>query len=194
MSRHIQRTTRTAPVFPRLSVPQVAALAEATHGKREFTFKEAIQVAELFARDTEQTQAANAIADTLNAHRETLDEFTRAYIGAALWSSFDDQGDPLDGKFDIEDIADETIAKIAADCAQFQTNNARTLEAAYSEPSKNFTRERAGFCFWLNRNGHGSGYWDEEQLMPNAREVLNRAAVLSGPVDLYVGDDGKVHA
>ena len=47
--------------------------------------------------------------------REQLDDFTRAYIEAALWSSNDDAtpsgGEPLDGNYGIEDIDPDTLAK-----------------------------------------------------------------------------------
>lgn len=144
--------------------------------------------------------------------------FCRSYLIAALWSSVDDQGHPLDDAKGIEDIAPETIAKAESDCAAFQAANAATIEQA------ELADERAGHCFWLNRNGHGSGFWDEySQTTCDAYEAEQAAAILSrdfskrdaldqtcpckyhacqrlsdvaraaGSVDLYIGDDGRVY-
>lgn len=125
------------------------------------------------------------------------DEFTRGYIEAALWSSTDEStpqgGDPLDKNYGLEDIAPETLEQMAQDCRLFQTENAGILLTSYNEESKNFTPSRAGFCFWLNRNGHGSGFWDEEELLPKFREPLSEAAHKFGEFDLYIGDDGKIY-
>ena len=125
---------------------------------------------------------------------KTLDTFTRAYIGAALWSSTDDSDesgdDPLDANYDETDIASETLQRMAEDCAAFQTGNAEDLLAADIEAS------RAGFLFWLNRNGHGSGFWDEVSGGHELRPVFMRLSAASkvwGAYDLCVGDDGRIY-
>jgi dihydroxyacetone kinase len=62
-----------------------------------------------------------------------LDEFTQAYIECALWSSNDGDDDRSLGAGDsgstdrncrfmtIDDIADETLEKMVADCSDFQS-------------------------------------------------------------------------
>jgi hypothetical protein len=52
-----------------------------------------------------------------------LDAFTRAYLEAALWSSYDDEDDddePLDRNYGIEDIDISAIKKAIDDVASFQ--------------------------------------------------------------------------
>lgn len=83
-----------------------------------------------------------------------LDQFTRAYMTAALWSSLDDDGEPLDQKYSVSDIEEKTARRMIEDCAKFQAEQAEHL--AHSA----MTAERQGHCFWLNRNGHGSGFGD----------------------------------
>ena len=51
-----------------------------------------------------------------------MDKFTAAYIEAALWSSTDDVGEPLDNG--EHELAPETRAKMASDCAKFQAEQA----------------------------------------------------------------------
>lgn len=128
------------------------------------------------------------------AGSEEPDEFTRSYLGCALWSTNDgstpDGGEPLDKNYGAGDIAKEALAQAAADCARFQKENQPEIEAAGLTPS------RAGHCFWLNRNGHGSGFWDEEFESPEqekALEKLSEASKAFGEADPYVGDDGLVY-
>ena len=126
-----------------------------------------------------------------------LDAFTRAYIECALWSSDDNAddsgGEPLDKNYSIEDIAPESLASMAADCAKFQVDNAGLLNVVYDVCSLT----RAGHCFWLNRNGHGSGFWDEffgkDEALNKAFHALDVASKEFGTCDIDVGDDKKLY-
>jgi len=110
-----------------------------------------------------------------------LDSFTRAYIKAALWSSVDDKGLPMDDSYDLDDISPETLGAMIEDCRVFQEANADDLQ----DP------EQDGHDFWLTRNGHGVGFWDRGYGERGQR--LTAACRPYGEVDLYIGDDGKVH-
>lgn len=118
-----------------------------------------------------------------------LDVFTKAYIICALWSSNDEAGNSLDGKFDIENINPQDLEEVKLECLNFQKENIQLLESAYN--NKNYTLESAGYDLWLTRNGHGVGFWDRnldeigEQLTLKAQELKES--------DLYVGDDGKLY-
>lgn len=117
-----------------------------------------------------------------------LDTFTRAYIECALWSSNDNAdeqgGEPLDRNYSASDIAPETLQRMKEDCEKFQSDNREALDES------SIPNGRAGILFWLNRNGHGSGFWDEG--CPRATE-LAEASKARGSFNLYVGDDGQVH-
>lgn len=116
-----------------------------------------------------------------------LDQFTRSYIMAALWSTTDETGEPLDRRFDSDDIASEAKCRMIRDCQRFQKENASALS------DSGITDERAGFCFWLNRNGHGSGFWDESTIGVKDGEALSKASHAFGECDIYEGDDGKLY-
>lgn len=124
-----------------------------------------------------------------------LDTFTRAYMVAALWSSVGEAGEPLDDAHDVGDLAPETAARMRADCAAFIAANAADL-ALYAERCESneqwSAEDLAGHDFWLTRHGHGAGFWDRGLGDLGAR--LSEAARLYPQTDLYVGDDGKVHA
>lgn len=123
-----------------------------------------------------------------------LDSFTRAYLECALWASNDEStpqgGEPFDRNYSAADFAPEAIEQTVADCTRFQIENAGLLEAA------EISADRGGFCFWLNRNGHGSGFWDEYR-GHDPRQVpadaLSEASKQFGEVNPYLGDDGQIY-
>lgn len=127
----------------------------------------------------------NSDGTELDVQFSDLPNFTQAYIQCALWSSTDEQGEPLDRRFGPEDLAPETAGRMIDDCASFQADNQDDLR------SSGLSSERAGHDFWLNRNGHGSGFWDEGP-GPVFRR-LSDAAKVWGSFDLYVGDNGLIH-
>ena len=123
-----------------------------------------------------------------------LSPFARAYLVCALWSSNDNAtpsgGEPLDRNYHLSDLAPESLERAIADCAKFQEANAGDIGAAELDD------DRAGHCFWLNRNGHGSGFWDEYFGSDPRRAACDRLSDASkafGESDLYVGDDGKLY-
>lgn len=109
-----------------------------------------------------------------------------AYITAALWSSTDDDGEPLDRNYTVADLAPETLAAATADCERFK-QVAGQLIYGWSD-------EQLGHDLWLTRCGHGTGFWDREG-MPHRDELT--ALVGFGtrfpPLDLYVGDNGLIY-
>ena len=126
----------------------------------------------------------------------THDSFTRAYIEAALWSSTDDDGEPLDVNYSISDIAPATLAQMVADCEKFQTECDAELIASHMtrQYSQLYSaQDIGGHDFWLTRNGHGAGFWDGDWIEPHATK-LTAVARRFGNVDLYIGDDGMVYA
>ena len=112
-----------------------------------------------------------------------LDEFTRQYLETALWSSTDDQWEPLDRGYDIDDCSQELLRDSVADCLAFQREHWRDIQDAPG---------RAGHDFWLTRNRHGAGFWDGDW-PKNVGRKLTEASHVYGSVDLYVGDDEKIY-
>lgn len=123
-----------------------------------------------------------------------LDAFVSAYAVCALWSSLDDDCEPLDANHGTADIADSTMARMREDCEDFAKSNAADL-ALYCErmKSEEWSGEaHAGHDFWLTRNGHGAGFWDRG--LDDIGERLSEAAEVYVSVALYVCDDGAIHA
>lgn len=122
--------------------------------------------------------------------RQYTRRFWGGYVDAALWSSSDNSddsgGDPLDANYSVADIDEESFTHMQSECAAFIFRNRRVLLAS------GLTPEVAGHCFWLNRNRHGTGFWDRD--IGEFGRILNDASHAFGDCDLYVGDDGKVYA
>lgn len=117
---------------------------------------------------------------------DSLDEFTRAYIEAALWSTHDDpdsDAEFLDENYDIQDISTETLTKIISDCKEFQEKNDLT----------DYPLQNAGHDFWMTRCGHGVGFWENDFGTPEQCQLLTESSKKYGNVDLYVGDNGKIY-
>lgn len=113
-----------------------------------------------------------------------LDSFTAAYVECALWSSTDDDGEPLDSAYTVDDIAPEALRQMVDDCRAFQADQTADLIG--------MSAEQAGHDFWLTRNRHGAGYWDRG--LGAVGQRLTDAAHVWGEVWLYVGDDGRIYA
>lgn len=131
----------------------------------------------------------------MQATRIVLDNFTRAYIETALWTSSDESteqgGYPMDDSHDAEDIAPETLARMIEDCLEFQD--------AVGDSILEDT-ERAGHDFWLTRNGHAAGFWDGDWATPSPDPFyedlgayLTAASKHYHEFNLYIGDDGLIH-
>jgi hypothetical protein len=119
--------------------------------------------------------------------RAKLDDFTFAYVEAAMWTLTDESGESMN-HLGLHDIAEETIVKAIADCQAFRTEAGALLDGAEDS--------QVGHDFWLTRNGHGTGFWDRAlHVYPNDPEGarLTEIAKRQGSADWYVGDDGLVY-
>ncbi len=118
--------------------------------------------------------------------RPTLDEFTAAYIECALWSSTDDNGEPIDANYDVDSIDPQALHDVIVDCREFTTAYRELIAGQESQ---------AGHDYWLTRNRHGAGFWDRgDDVYPESvREYLTRISHEAGSVDVYVGDDGQLY-
>jgi hypothetical protein len=116
-----------------------------------------------------------------------LDDFTKAYIECALWSTNDNMddsgGESLDANYTSDDFTPATLTATIVDCARFQRENAMDIDGE---------EEQAGHDFWLTRNHHGAGFWDGDWCPPLGQR-LTEACKDYDEVNLYVGDDGLIY-
>lgn len=117
---------------------------------------------------------------------ETIDDFTRAYLICALWSSCDENSNPLDDNYDLDDFDPKSLQSMIEDCKDFQEHQAELLSKS------ELSEDQAGHDFWLTRNGHGAGFWDRG--LGKVGDELSDACKPYGSVDLYVGDDKRIYS
>lgn len=127
---------------------------------------------------------------------KSMDEFTDAYVEAALCTSTDNRNEsgglPLDKNYTVDDIDINTLAKMIKDCKDFKKKCKRVYERG------GWDDKHAGHDFWLTRNGHGTGFWDSGYKNPFVErigKVLTKVSKAYGEFSLYIGDgqyDGVV--
>lgn len=113
---------------------------------------------------------------------DNLDNFTKSYLIAALWSSVDDNQNPLDDNYDISALEPSALKNAIDECQDFQSQYADLLE--------DIDVSQAGHDFWLTRNGHGTGFWDRD--LGEIGEKLTEASKSYGEADLYVTDKNTI--
>lgn len=122
------------------------------------------------------------------------------YIIAALWSSTDEStpagGEPMDANYTADDIAPETRTAMESDVRDF-VDYISPILGNHDDDLEEYGRrhginEMIGHDFWLTRNRRGAGFWDRG--LGELGDELTDAAKTFGSCDLYIGDDGKVHA
>lgn len=109
-----------------------------------------------------------------------LEAMLQAYLDTALWSSADEDGDPLDRTYDAEDLTPAFVEDSRADCEAFVRDNAADLAAS------GLSADQIGHNFWLTREGHGAGFWDLG--LGDVGDRLTESARAYGSVDLMPGD------
>lgn len=99
------------------------------------------------------------------------------YLGCALWTATNDEGEPLDQKFDVDDFFEESRSNALSVCQSFCSQNQADLSGI--DPVQ------IGHDLWLTRNGHGSGFWDRG-LEDQQGERLTQAAHGLGEASVVV--------
>ncbi|MDR1283000.1 MAG: hypothetical protein LBK99_19585 [Opitutaceae bacterium] len=136
-----------------------------------------------------QTALRTELLHHLDVRETALHRFLHGYLIAALRSSTDDTGTPLDSDYCIDDISTQSLLAALVECSRFMRECATDLT--------HLDDEHNGQNFWLTRNRHGNnGFWDEDATSDEAliaMQQLTHASNAFGEVDLYIGDDKQLH-
>jgi len=111
-----------------------------------------------------------------------------AYFEAMLWSSNDQDDNPLDKNYSISDISDKLRESSKKDLLSFVEKCEKECSEELEEYISDKGREKFGHDFWLSRNGHGAGFFDD------GFNKLQKLAKSFKEVDVYVTDDGEIDA
>lgn len=139
-----------------------------------------------------------------------IDDIERGYIEAMLWSSTDDNEEPLDRNYGPEDIAPETRKHIREVCERFYAM-VKDIDYLSVHPGKTgeYTEEEMlGHDLWLTSRGHGTGFWDSDRWAIDGEDIegednpLCQACYKAHNQDRirqglgsppYIGDDGLIY-
>lgn len=111
-----------------------------------------------------------------------IDRFCANYAAAALLLSEEAEG------ISVCDLSPELKGKMEAECFEFLVE-ADAQDLGITEDNV----DQAGTDFWLSRNGHGSGFFDREEVFGEHTEALHSLAQQKGGRDLYMGDDNVLY-
>lgn len=145
------------------------------------------------------------------------DAFTAGYIECALWCGVEtykhdddcpchepsENGDAYDAdlcecdpeltsdgvEVDESQLTDNARKQLTDDAAAFYADNVADLRLSTLDMG------RAGHDFWLTRNRHGAGFWDEGNRGADANAALSRlteASHAQGDAGLLLGADAKI--
>lgn len=99
---------------------------------------------------------------------------------AALWSSTDNDDEPLDNTFGVTDVKD--LGTFRDDLFTFIDIHQEILDRNGINP------EQCGHDYWLTSNGHGAGFWDRGH--GEDGNTLSEACNTS--YDVYVTNNGHL--
>lgn len=116
--------------------------------------------------------------------KESESDGLEDYLEAALWSSTDDNGKPLDDNYSQTDFSDEAMKQATKDWHEFQKQAGDLLSS--------LDISHVAHDFWLTRNRHGAGFWDGDYEEAIGKKLTDLSHGF-GETDLYVGDDGKLY-
>lgn len=132
-------------------------------------------------------------------YEKQFEEFFDGYVAAALWSSTDthpESGD--DVELDKFEEADSLRENLKPSAYNFFMKHYSLLSLYLEEREGVKTAEcseweLAGHDFWLNRNGHGTGFWDRGSRVGNQLADLVGWETDYPEINLYLGDDLHVY-
>lgn len=114
--------------------------------------------------------------------------FNTGYIVAMQWlTTANDLNLQLESAEDYE-LSEQCKESIKVDCEKFMTENGAVLQSVISPE---YVYQSAGHDFYLNRNGHGAGFWDRG--LGDAGEVLSEASRAFGASHEFVAEDGLIY-
>jgi hypothetical protein len=121
------------------------------------------------------------VTENLSSNRLNVNDILDNYLEAAFWTE-EQQNPELQNKM-VSDIDSASLQKTKNDIMQFL----RTALQQAGEELKTYDSKSIGHNLWLSRNGHGAGFFDDnnDKLQDIARNMKSS--------DLYIGDDGKVY-
>lgn len=116
-----------------------------------------------------------------------LEQFIRGFTNCLYFVDTGDEGDPP-SELELSTQALEYIRDV---CTEFWNEHQDTIAEASCRSFDITKEDRAGFDFYLTRNGHGAGFWDGDWSEPHAT-ILSDASEGYGDEYVYEDEDGTI--
>lgn len=121
------------------------------------------------------------------ANDKDLNDIIFGYKEAILWAEVDDDENPLENNYGMEDFAEGTNKAIDSMMSEYIRQNKDAIEKS------GLDYEQVGRDIWFTQKGHGVGFFDrgldegiEKQLAKSAKELARFP-------EIEVGDNKKIH-
>lgn len=121
------------------------------------------------------------------SHDVKHSQMVQAYITAMCWASVDEEGNPFDSSYDL---SQQALDAACIACTRFLDVHGKDLELVLST-SPEYNYEQAGHDLFLNREGHGAGFWDRG--LGHFGEVFSKYCDSIGRAEPYIGDDQLIY-
>lgn len=120
-----------------------------------------------------------------------FDDDVDNYLEAALFTSTDEDDQPLDGQFGIDAFTDYARHQAKVELEEFDAEVQRVLSVLGEEKASELDLSYLGHDFWFSRNGHGVVFFDRpERYGDEIKDILQDLARSAGEV--YVEFDDQV--
>jgi len=125
--------------------------------------------------------------NTKRFNQYNIDKIFKQYLETALWTAPDDESD-------IGSFYNKTIYDFSNEAKQQAKDEIEWFIGAAGDAieSANISDEGIGHYLWLTRNGHGSGFWDNNYRKEDEEELCYFSKIL-GEIWIELGDDGKIY-
>ena len=162
----------------------------ATQALQEQTFEDILKAAGVEIVEEMQVAGIHPSGHTQEGtHVDFFEQFFEGYKAAMLFAETDEKDQPLDQEYTTADISAEAQAVMLEDCVKFWTKCRQVILNGQSGPNGISPAEGAGYDFWLDRRGHGSGFLDADTMWSEeARQFLHETACSFSDGYVYVND------
>lgn len=130
--------------------------------------------------------------------KRMVDETVHGYLVAALFAGTDDEGEPLDSNYHVDDFDAASVRKLRGQIVAWIRKNKSAISDyvlhRHYQKHDGSIYEHLGHDLYFTSCGHGTGFWDRDyDGHKEIGEKLTKAAKQFGEKWVYVGDDGKLH-
>lgn len=133
------------------------------------------------------TGADNKMAKGGVVPEEHIEELSKGYMSAVLFTDEDDNEEPLDRNYSTDDFEPKTVATIKTMAKKFITDNKKAIEES------GLSYDQIGMDMWYAQQGHGVGFRDRGIDKALAEKLIKGAKAFGDLSANSFAQDGKVY-